>query len=153
MISVTRKTQIPSVAALCCCSSSPNWPARPAGWACASASVTCGLLCLGRICVRLFVDHGNFSEIFRRRRRRRLPFESCCAPGIRLCHGTVAHRPDQIHEWNQIPYPEDRGSRRRHHVKHLKFRGIERVAARHSEIAKNELREKCQVETDKNNRC
>ena len=35
-------------------------------------------------------------------------------------------------------------------MQHLKFFRICRIAARHPEIAKNKLREKCQIETDKN---
>src|SRR5207244_2919523 len=63
----------------------------------------------------------------------------------------IAHGPGQVQHRQQIAQRKNRGARRGQHVKHLEFRRIGVIAARHAEIAKNELREEGQVETDEEN--
>src|SRR6266853_2366468 len=147
MISVTRKIQMPSVSASCCCARSSNWCAKPVCSACVSA--TAGFL-LGCVGVRFFGHDRHLRKILSWRRGRGLPFEARRTPRVCFSHGPVTHRPDKINQGNQVPDAQYRGSGGRHHIQHLKFRRIEGVAPGHAEISKYELWEKCEVESDKN---
>ena len=110
------------------------------------------VLLLTRVCIGFFGHHGRLREILGRRRRRGFPLQPLRTPRVRLGDRTVAHRPDQVNQRNDVSHAQDRRSGRRHHVQHLELRGIERVPARHAEIPEDELREKREIEADENNR-
>src|SRR5580692_402273 len=103
--------------------------------------------------VRLPIDFGRDIEIFGERRRRGLPLKPRCRPWVRSCDLSVAHRPRQINHRQQVAERENRGTRRGHHVKHLKLGWIAVIAARHAEIAENKLREERQVEPNEKSDC
>src|SRR5688572_19646914 len=100
MISVTRKSHIPSVEAWNCWPASSNWCAT---WAVAS-ELCCTLRLLGgdRIRVRLVVDHGRDAEVLGRRRRRCGPLEPGGGPRIGARRRGVPQRPEQVYERDQI---------------------------------------------------
>src|SRR5690349_19382866 len=87
-------------------------------------------------------------EIFRGWRRIRRPLKASSGPGILASHLAVAHGPGEIEHREQIAERENRSAGGGKDVEHLKFRRIGVVAARHAEIAKNELREEREVKTD-----
>src|SRR6202041_2527183 len=103
-----------------------------------------------RVVVSVFSHYWNLLEIFRGRRRGRLPFETFRAPGIRSGNRAVANGPEQIDQRDQIADAENGSAGGRHHVEHLKFSGVDGVAARHAQVAENELREEREVEADEN---
>src|SRR5712675_1585459 len=105
------------------------------------------------VVVRLPRDFGRDIEIFSDRRRGRLPFEASARPRIGAGYFTVAHGPSEINHRQQVAQREDGSSGSGHHIEHLKFRRIAGVAARHAQIAENELREKGEIEAqEKGNR-
>src|SRR5258707_2087721 len=101
------------------------------------------------VVVRLPRDFGRDIEIFSDRRRGRLPFEASAGPRVGTGYFTVAHGPSEINHRQQVAEREDGSSGSGHHIEHLKFRRIAGVAARHAQIAKNKLREKCEIEAQK----
>src|SRR6266704_1177386 len=101
MISVTRKTHIPSEAASRCCSRLSKWWARVAG-----ALAGTGILLPVRVLVGAPGDDRRGLEVLRRRRRSRLPFEADHAPRVGRGVATVAHRPDEVDERNDVPDPQ-----------------------------------------------
>src|SRR5207248_7318502 len=125
MTSVARKTHMPSVATSCCCARFANWCSS----LCRSntvfsltpsdGSVELGLLV--EVVIRSTQDDRSLGEIVRRGRRRRLPLQTGCTPGVRPGYGTVAERPDQVKQRQQIADGQDRSAGRRHHVPHLVF--------------------------------
>src|SRR5712675_1798927 len=98
------------------------------------------------VVVRLPSDFGRDVEIFSDRRRGRLPFEASARPRIGAGYFTVAHGPSEINHRQQVAQREDGSSGSGHHIEHLKFRRIAGVAARHAQIAENELREEGEIE-------
>src|SRR5882757_9688685 len=105
------------------------------------------------VVVRLPRDFGGDIEIFSDRRRGRLPFEASAGPRIGAGYFTVAHGPSEINHRQQVAQRQDGSSGSGHYIEHLKFRGIAGVAAGHAQIAKNKLREKCEIEAqEKSNR-
>src|SRR5580704_7370819 len=103
-----------------------------------------------RVVVSVFIHYWNLLEIFRGRRRRRFPFETFRAPGIRSGDRAVPNRPEQVDQRNQIADAENGGAGGGHHVEHLEFAGIYRVAAGHAQIAQDELREEREIKADEN---
>src|SRR6266851_1221906 len=147
MISVTRKSQIPSVSASCCCARSSNWCAKAVCSACISA--TAGFL-LGCVGVRFFGHDRHLRKILCWGRRRCLPLEPRGAPRVCFGHRPIPHRPDKINQRNQVSDSQYGSAGGGHHIQHLELRRIEGVAPGHAEISEYELREKCEVESDKN---
>src|SRR5277367_1959432 len=103
-----------------------------------------------RVVVSVFSHYWNLLKIFRGRRRRRFPFETFRAPGIRSGDWAVANGPEQVDQRDQIADSENGRAGRGHHVEHLKFAGIYGVAAGHTQVAENELRKEREVEADEN---
>src|SRR5260370_9115210 len=95
---------------------------------------------------------GNFRcdvEIFRWWRRIGYPLEARRRPRVLPGTFAVAHGPSQVNHRQKIAERENRSARGGQHVEHLEFRRIGVIAARHSEVAKNELREERKMEADK----
>ena len=101
-----------------------------------------------RILVGRAGDDGSDREILGARRRRRLPFEPGCAPGIGRRPLAPEHRPAQIRERQQVRGGEADRAGRGQHVEDLEFRRIAGVAARHALEAQDELRKEGQVEAE-----
>src|SRR5882762_478228 len=101
------------------------------------------------VVVRLPRDFGRDVEILSDRRRGCLPFKAGAGPRVGAGYFTVAHGPSEINHWQQVAQREDGCSGGGHHIEHLKFRRIAGVAAGHAQIAKNKLREKCEIEAQK----
>src|SRR5882762_7946318 len=101
------------------------------------------------VVVRLPRDFGRDVEIFSNRRRGCLPFKAGAGPRVGAGYFTVAHGPSEINHWQQVAQREDGCSGGGHHIEHLKFRRIAGVAPGHAQIAKNKLREKCEIEAQK----
>src|ERR1700690_446832 len=93
-------------------------------------------------------DYRSGLEILGRWRRCGLPLEASRGPRIRAGPRSIAHRPNEIANRQQITQAQNRGSRGGKNVEHLKLRRIRGVAPRHSQVAQNELRKERQVETD-----
>src|SRR6266849_6391279 len=98
--------------------------------------------------VRLPGDFGRDFEIFGGRRRIRLPLKPGSGPGVAACDISLAHGPNQINHRKQVAERKNGRPGAGHYVEHLKFRRIAGVAARHAEVAENELREKRQVKSE-----
>src|SRR5437867_381076 len=143
-ISVTRKTHMPNVDASFCCSTLSNW------WRSAKVWLANLHLLKNGVVIRLVVDHRSDIEVFRRRRRSRLPLEAARFPRVIRRQLSVAQRPDQVHGRNQISDGKHRCAGGRKHVVDLKFLRVSVIAPRHPQIAHDELREKSQVETEEN---
>src|SRR5260370_389393 len=90
----------------------------------------------------------SYMEILCRRRRIRRPLEAGGWPGVLPSNLAVAHGQGEISHREQIAQRENRCARRGQHVEHLKFRRIGVIAARHAEIAKDELRKEREVEAN-----
>src|SRR5271168_3592627 len=148
MISVTRKTHMPRLSASRCWSMSSNWCLNPGGCAACAAMSDTGASSDIRVVVSVFSHYWNLLEIFRGRRRRRFPFQTFRAPGIRSGDGAVANGPEQIDQRNQVADAENGSAGGRHHVEHLKFSRIYSVAARHAQVAQHKLREEREIEAD-----
>src|ERR1043165_5586157 len=100
MISVTRKSHMPSCLASCCCSAASKWCATE----CASSAKD-GLQLLQllraerleRLVVVGVVRHDRRGcEVLGRGRRRRLPFEAGRTPGVCRRERAVAQRPEEV---------------------------------------------------------
>src|SRR5882757_480410 len=98
------------------------------------------------VVIRLPGDFGRDIEIFSDRRRGRLPFKAGARPRVGAGYFTVAHGPSEINHRQQVAQREDGSSGSGHYIEHLKFRRIAGVAPRHAQVAKNKLREKCEIE-------
>src|SRR5271170_5716068 len=149
MISVARNSHIPSVAASRCCSASTKW-CSSSGPCCSTAtglSLNIHLRGSGNLFVVIsFPRHFRLLiEIESGRRRRRLPFQAGRAPGVVADDFPVTHGPQEIHHGQNVSDRQNGGACRRKHIQHLEFRGILPVAARHSHIAENKLREEGQI--------
>src|SRR5271169_5303798 len=116
------------------------------------------LLCNGKppfpgwdlvVVIGLPCHHGRLVKIKGGRRRRSLPFQAGGSPGIRVYDRSVPQRPDEVDHRQQIAGGEDASARGREHVQRLELGRILPVAAGHAYVAENELREKSQVEADK----
>src|SRR5262245_54098551 len=153
MISVMRKIHIPSVEASFCCSTVSNWTrsASESGWWAWAwlsnfhflpdhlAVIVCGQ-----------PDDRRVFEIVQGRRRWCLPLQSVTAPRIRCRHFPIAQRPDEVNHRHDISDGKYGSSGGREHVEHLELVRIGVIAARHPEIAQDELREERQVESQEN---
>src|SRR5712692_10395289 len=117
MISVSRKTHIPSVAESNCCAMSSKW-CRSSGWCSAAAAcVSANLhLLLVRIRVSVFGHDGRLVEIEGGRRGRGLPLESLGAPWIVRGTRAVPHGPQQIDQRNQVAQTQNGRTRGGQHV-------------------------------------
>src|SRR5713226_8676583 len=97
----------------------------------------------------------EMSEARPRSGRRRKSYGSQVTSGSRPWVGTrhlaVTHGPSEINDGQEIANRQNRCSGSRHHIQHLKFGRITVIAARHPEIAQNELREKREIKTKKQN--
>src|SRR5262245_56380336 len=108
MISVTRKTHIPRVAASRCWTGESKWcactavPACDAAAAVEAASARMGRLLRLRVFVRAAGDHRRGREVLGRRRRGGLPLQADDAPRVRGGVRPVAHRPDEVDERNEV---------------------------------------------------
>src|SRR5258708_3254664 len=85
-------------------------------------------------------------EIFGWRRRVGCPLEAGGRPGVLSGNFALVVGQGEVNHVQQGAERENRGARMGEHVEHLKFGRIAVIAARHTEIAKNELREEGQVE-------
>src|SRR5579859_7338103 len=131
MISVMRNTHMPREAASFCCSILSKWCCSM-GWcaACSGASwITtvrsdkCCLPFLGVI-VDFFGHDRGYIEIVQRRRRRGLPLQAGCTPGIVACYLAEAQRIQKINHGQQVSDSEDGSSGGGEHVQHLPLRRI-----------------------------
>src|SRR5436190_17303975 len=97
MISVTRNTHMPSVAASRCCSAESKW------WACAAVALdgTVGLPGVG-VLVGAAGHDRRLLEVLGGGRRGGLPFQADHAPRVRRRVAAVAHRPDEVDEGDEI---------------------------------------------------
>src|SRR6202034_3274835 len=96
-------------------------------------------------------DDGFFLEVKSWGWRGRLPLEAGGVPRIVGSGLAVTHRPEEINHGQKISHAEDGRPGGREHVEHLEFLRILIVAARHAEVAEDELREEGQVESQKHN--
>src|ERR1043166_510241 len=152
MISVTRKTHIPSVEDSSCCSVSSKWCFNPGACsrAVTSLSANLHLLLLAGVIVGGLVHHRRHVEIKGRRRRRRLlPFQALSAPRVLRRLRSVTPRPSEIDHRYQVAYAQNRGAGSRHHVQDLKLVARGGLAARHPKVPENNLRKKRQFKPDK----
>src|ERR1700722_18753224 len=144
MTSVMRKIHMPSVEASLCCAAVSN---------CSRRASVCSSLCNfglhGGVIVRLVRHDGDLVEIMRGRRRRRLPLQTGRAPWIGSGDRPVFQGPGEIDGGYQIPDSQHRGAGAREHVQHLELRRVSGIAARHSQVAKDEWREKRKIEAEK----
>ncbi len=93
-------------------------------------------------------DDGGFFEVVLGRRGRRLPLKTSGAPGIGRGALAVFQRPEQIDDGKQVADAENGSAGAGKDVIDLEFAGISVIAARHAEIAHDELREEGEIETD-----
>ena len=77
-----------------------------------------------------------------------LPLQPSSLPWIIARNGAILKRPAEVEKGQHVAHAEDSGSCGREYIQDLKLRRVTMVAPWHSEIAKYELRHKCQVETD-----
>src|SRR4051812_18103651 len=150
MISVIRKTHIPSVALALCCSMSAKWCRNPGGWTTCALSCNGNLLRQAGIVVGVPSHDGCFCEIFGDRRSRGPPFQTGRVIRIVRRNLSVSERPQQVHQRQDVTDRQDRSASGGHHVQHLKLIRISMVPPRHAEVAEHELREEREVETDEN---
>src|SRR5215212_8371976 len=134
-ISCATKNHMPRVEASCCWPMSSKWCCRNGWWwtggssssskpgCCRSYNV--GLLGILRlfhrleecgVVVRFPGDDRGFVEVLLRRRRRRGPFQSDCAPRIRTGLSPELERPGQIDERQEVTDSEHRRTGGREHV-------------------------------------
>src|ERR1700674_5756518 len=155
MISVARNSHMPNDEASRCCSMSTKW-CLSAGFCCSTAiglSAIAGLLRSGNILVVVSfpIDHRGTVKIKSWWRRKSHPLQAGSAPGIVRRNFSIAHGPQEIHHRQKISDRENSGSGGRENVQPLEFRRILPVAARHPQVAQDELGEKCQVESQEHN--
>src|SRR6266851_6263065 len=100
---------------------------------------------LGRalILVRAVREDRQLLEVMQWRRRGRLPFETSRAPGITPGRSSILQGQRQINEDDHEPEKQQGGSRRRSDVERLKTSWIVVVAAGHSHVSKQKLRNEC----------
>src|SRR5208282_4657042 len=154
MISVARNSHMPRVAASRCCSASTKW-CNSSGPCCSTAI---GLSLNGHLrgggdlfVVVSFPGYfGGFVKIKSGWRRRGLPLQAGRAPRVVVGDFSVTHGPQEVHHGQNVSHGQNGRARSREHVQHLKFWGILPVAARHSHVAENKLREESEVETGEN---
>src|SRR6185437_13908894 len=166
MISVSRNTHMPKLAASRCCPIFSKWCRINDGWSCACGSAapssSCGvvaidwlsnglylvmsLVCQPVVVVGFVVHDWNLGEVFGQRRRLYLPLQARRLPGIVAGNFPVLQRPRQIEHWQQVADAEDGSTCGREHIQHLEICRIRCIAARHSKIAKNKLRKECDDE-------
>src|ERR1700732_2479665 len=101
-----------------------------------------------RVLVGLLVDHHRVVEVEGRRRRGGRPLQPLRAPRVGPCLLAVEQRVEEVAERQQVADTQDRGAGGREHVPHLELGRVLPVAARHAEVAEDELREEGQVEAD-----
>src|SRR5580658_7037588 len=153
MTSVARNSHMPSDAASRCCSASTKW-CRSSG-PCCSTAIGLSLNIHLRGSRNLFVVVGFprhfwlFLEIESGRRRSGLPLQTSRAPRVIRGNFPVTHGPQEINHGQNVSDRQNGRTRGRKHIQHLEFRGILPVAARHSHIAENKLREESQVKASK----
>src|ERR1051325_7809617 len=145
MISVIRKTHMPSVELARCCSMSAKWCRRPC---CAMAwlSDNGDLLAKTGVVVRVPGHDRRLRKILRRWRTWCPPLQPRRQVRIVLGCPAVAQRPQQVDQRQNVTHRQDRCARRGHHVQHLELIRVRVVPARHPEVPKYELREEGQVE-------
>src|SRR5712692_1773643 len=151
--SVAKNIHIPIHEASCCCSTSSNW----CTWMVCVSDIDRlprrinSLRLFGFISISFLNHDGGYVEVVRRRGRGGLPLETLGFPGIHARNRAVAKRPNQIDQRQHVTDSQDRRAGGGHDVQNLKLRRINVVAARHAEIAEDELREKGQIESEKDN--
>ena len=94
------------------------------------------------------VTTGCVREVVRQRRRLRRPLESGRVPRIRAGPLALEQRRDEVDADQHVADRQNRCAGRRQHVQHLELRRVDVVAARHAQIAEDELRDERQVEPD-----
>src|SRR5580692_8337225 len=155
--SVARNSHMPREAASRCCSASAKW-CSSSGPCCSTAtglSLNIHLRGSGNLFVVVrFPRHFRlFVEIEGGRRRRSFPFQAGCAPWVIRGDFPVAHGPKEIDHGENVSDRQNGRACRREHIQHLKLWRILSVAAGHSDVAENKLREESQVESGKHEQC
>src|SRR6185437_10010094 len=168
MISVSRNTHMPKLAASRCCPIFSKWCRINDGWSCACGSAapssSCGvvaidwlsnglylvmsLVCQPVVVVGFVVHDRNLGEVFGQRRRLYLPLQPSRLPGIVAGNFSVLQRPWQIQQRQQVADAEDGSAGGREDVQHLEICRVGCVPARHPQIAQDELREEGDNEPD-----
>src|ERR1035438_2861845 len=126
MISVTRKSHMPSEAAFFCCCASEKWCSSAGLWACSISSTPivwglmfAGLSCNGRlqrhvgdlvVVISLPGNYGSLIKIKGWRRRGRLPFQSGGVPGIGWGDRSIAQRPHEVNHGQEITHGQHAGA-------------------------------------------
>src|ERR1700722_12722340 len=165
MISVSRKSHMPKLAVSRCWSTVTKWWRRYAG--CASSCSSWGSACPGAIAwlsngrylvlgvvlqpvivVCLVIHDWYIDKVLCQRRRLNLPFQASRLPGVTARDLTVLERPGHIEHRQQITDAKYRGARCRQDIQHLELRRISMVAARHAQVANDELGEEGQDESN-----
>src|SRR3954462_2715016 len=108
---------------------------------------------LARVLVWPAIDQGRFGKIMRRRRRRSLPLEAGCFPGVGSGDRSVAKRPNEVRERQGVPDSENRSAGARENIEDLKLGRIGVIAARHAEVTEDELRQEREQEAKENEDC
>src|SRR5690348_10030581 len=147
MISVTRKSHIPSVEASFCCAAVSKWCSSAAGWPECSCVLMLDKFLLTRVRVSRLGDDWHHLIISRRRWRAGLPLKALCSPWIGCSHFAPFQRPNEIGHRQQVAERQDRSARRGHHVQNLELFGVGVIAPGHPQVAEQKLREERQVES------
>src|SRR5579864_7265880 len=151
MISVTRKTHMPSVEDSNCCSLSSKWCRKPGSCttkAAASLSANLHLPFFTGVVIRRLGHHWLMLKVEGRWRCGRLfPLQTLRVPGILRRPGALPPGPCEVDHRQQVPYRQNGSSGSGHDVQHLKFRGVMRVTPWHSLVSENELWEERQVKS------
>src|SRR5215469_49647 len=92
---------------------------------------------------------GLLGKIERGRRRLHSPLQTSGAPRVIGRGFAVTHRPQEIDHRQEIAHGKNRRARGREHIEHLILGRILPVAARHAQIAEDELREEGKIESEK----
>src|SRR5437660_103077 len=152
MISVSRKTHMPSVEAPFCCSMSSNWWTSAGWWSVVVAWLwDNGDLLLCAVMVRLDGNYRGLLEVMSGRRRSGLPFQPGRFPGIVTGYFAIAQRPQQINQRQDEAHGQHRSAGAGEHIQHLEFFRIRVITSRHSQVSQDELREERKIETDEGN--
>src|SRR5271168_3816512 len=101
-----------------------------------------------RVVISFMVHNGNLRKVLLQRRRLQLPFKAGGLPGIIARNRSILQGPRQIQERHHVADPENCRSGGRENIQDLELRRIGVVTARHSQIAKDELREERKIEAD-----
>src|SRR5277367_5859957 len=163
MISVSRKSHMPKAVASRCCSTVSKWWRRYAGcaWSCSGPACSAGRAAIawlsnGRhlvlgfvrepiVIVGLVVDDRRLDEVLGERRGLGLPLESSSLPRIRPGDRSILQRPGHVQHRHKVADPEHGRPGGGEDIQHLELRRIGMIAARHAQIADDELREESQV--------